>query len=200
MPLGLGQGQNVGLRDFSHSLTLLPLGASVFHKHMSCFLNKVIWILFFWRRQYMCHEMHKKITPVQKFPRFQYLYLDRTFEIIISTFSNNLFQFHCAYIIAGMEKYLMSHISESGYALPVFNINLSHDSWIVRDTSIDFIHVFGMHAPFTKLFQMAQQVNRFVILTANNSDTRLEQKKVVLFLQLCWQLDKLYLTNICSYL
>ena len=35
MPLGVGRGQNVGLRDFCHSLTLLPPGASVFHKHMS---------------------------------------------------------------------------------------------------------------------------------------------------------------------
>ena len=34
-PWGLGQGQNLGLRDFCHSLTLLPPGASVFHKHMS---------------------------------------------------------------------------------------------------------------------------------------------------------------------
>ena len=35
MPLGVGQGQNVGLRDFCHILTLWPPGASVFHKHMS---------------------------------------------------------------------------------------------------------------------------------------------------------------------
>ena len=40
MPLGVGRGQNVGLRDleirdFCHILTLLPPGASVFHKHMS---------------------------------------------------------------------------------------------------------------------------------------------------------------------
>ena len=33
----VGQGQNVGLRNFYHSLTLLPPGASVFHKHMSSF-------------------------------------------------------------------------------------------------------------------------------------------------------------------
>ena len=31
----MGRGQNVGLRDFCHSLTMLPPGASVFHKHMS---------------------------------------------------------------------------------------------------------------------------------------------------------------------
>ena len=37
MPLGLGRGQNVGLRNFCHILTLLPPGASVFHKHMSRF-------------------------------------------------------------------------------------------------------------------------------------------------------------------
>ena len=35
---GVGQCQNVGLRDFCHSLTLLPPGATVFHKHMSCSL------------------------------------------------------------------------------------------------------------------------------------------------------------------
>ena len=29
-----GGGQNVGLRDFCHILTLLPSGASVFHKHI----------------------------------------------------------------------------------------------------------------------------------------------------------------------
>ena len=38
-PWGVGRGQNVGLfffvGDFCHSLTLLPPGASVFHKHMS---------------------------------------------------------------------------------------------------------------------------------------------------------------------
>ena len=32
-----GRGQNVGLRDFCHILTLLPPGVSVFHKHMSSF-------------------------------------------------------------------------------------------------------------------------------------------------------------------
>ena len=36
MPLGLGQGQNVGLTDFCHILTLLVPGASLFHKHKSC--------------------------------------------------------------------------------------------------------------------------------------------------------------------
>ena len=35
LPLGVGWGQNVGLRDICHILTLLPPGASVFHKHMS---------------------------------------------------------------------------------------------------------------------------------------------------------------------
>ena len=37
MPLGVGRGQNVGLRDFCHILTLLPPGTSVFHKHISSF-------------------------------------------------------------------------------------------------------------------------------------------------------------------
>ena len=35
MPLGVGRGQNVGLTDFCHILTLLPPGASVSLKHMS---------------------------------------------------------------------------------------------------------------------------------------------------------------------
>ena len=34
MSLEMGQGQNVGLIDFCHILILLPLGASVFHKHV----------------------------------------------------------------------------------------------------------------------------------------------------------------------
>ena len=37
MPLGVGWGQNVGLTDFYHILTLLPPWASLFHKHMSSF-------------------------------------------------------------------------------------------------------------------------------------------------------------------
>ena len=36
---GVGRGQNIGLEDFfCHILTLLPRGASVFHKHMSSFM------------------------------------------------------------------------------------------------------------------------------------------------------------------
>ena len=38
-PWGVGQGQNVGLRNFCHNWTLLPPGASVFHKHMSSFFR-----------------------------------------------------------------------------------------------------------------------------------------------------------------
>ena len=34
----VGRGQNKGLRDFCHISTLLPPGASVFHKHMSSYL------------------------------------------------------------------------------------------------------------------------------------------------------------------
>ena len=41
MLLGVGWGQNVGLRDFCHILTLLPLGASVFHKQMSSLLTNI---------------------------------------------------------------------------------------------------------------------------------------------------------------
>ena len=39
MPLGVAWGQIVGLTDFCCILTLLPPGASVFHKHMSCSQN-----------------------------------------------------------------------------------------------------------------------------------------------------------------
>ena len=38
MPLGMGRDQNVG-QFFCHILTLLPPGASVFHKHMSSWLR-----------------------------------------------------------------------------------------------------------------------------------------------------------------
>ena len=37
MPLGMGRGQNVGLRNLCRISTLLPPGESVFHKHMSSF-------------------------------------------------------------------------------------------------------------------------------------------------------------------
>ena len=39
-PCGWGRGQNVGLGGFCHILTLLPPGASVFHKHMSSFIKR----------------------------------------------------------------------------------------------------------------------------------------------------------------
>ena len=35
-------GQIVGLRDFCHVSTLLPRGASVFHKHMSSYSGIMI--------------------------------------------------------------------------------------------------------------------------------------------------------------
>ena len=41
MPVGVGRGQTVGL-DFCHILTLLPPGASVFHKHMSSSLKSFV--------------------------------------------------------------------------------------------------------------------------------------------------------------
>ena len=44
-PWGVGRGQNVGLRNFCHSLTLLPPGASVFHKHMSSLSMFLFWHL-----------------------------------------------------------------------------------------------------------------------------------------------------------
>ena len=41
-PWGWGRGQNVGIRDFCHILTLLPPGESVFHKHMSSSELKIL--------------------------------------------------------------------------------------------------------------------------------------------------------------
>ena len=52
MPLGVGRGQNVGLREFCHSLTLLPLEASVFHKHM----------FFFYFRRYIVERIKIRIV------------------------------------------------------------------------------------------------------------------------------------------
>ena len=43
MPRGVGRGQNVELREFCHCLTLLPPGASVFHKHMSSLFLFIDW-------------------------------------------------------------------------------------------------------------------------------------------------------------
>ena len=37
-----GAGQNVRLRDFCHIWTLLPPGASVFHKHMSSYAHNAM--------------------------------------------------------------------------------------------------------------------------------------------------------------
>ena len=50
-PWGVGRGQNVGLRDFCHILTLLPPGASVFHKHMSIQLVPLVFFKFYARIQ-----------------------------------------------------------------------------------------------------------------------------------------------------
>ena len=36
---GVVRGQDLGLRVFCHILTLLPPGASVFHKHMSSYIS-----------------------------------------------------------------------------------------------------------------------------------------------------------------
>ena len=45
--LGVGQNQNVGLRDFCNFSTLLPPGASVFHKHVSSLKKncKILYIM-----------------------------------------------------------------------------------------------------------------------------------------------------------
>ena len=46
MPLWVGQGQNLGLRDVCHILTLLPVEAFVFLKHMSSYLmDKIAYIM-----------------------------------------------------------------------------------------------------------------------------------------------------------
>ena len=37
VPLRVGRGQNVGLGDFCHIMTMLSPGGSVFHKHMSSY-------------------------------------------------------------------------------------------------------------------------------------------------------------------
>ena len=62
MSLGVGQGQNVRLGDFCHILTLLPPGASVFHKHMSSLIN----VSFL--------AISAKIKPTQKIPDIGYNY------------------------------------------------------------------------------------------------------------------------------
>ena len=41
MPLGWA-GSQCRTRDFCHILTLLPPGASVFHKHMSCYILQIV--------------------------------------------------------------------------------------------------------------------------------------------------------------
>ena len=48
----MGRGKNVGLRDFCHILTLLPPGASVFHKHMSS------WYTVFYHLTCLCNNIY----------------------------------------------------------------------------------------------------------------------------------------------
>ena len=57
MPLGVGQGQNVGLRDILPYYDFVPPGASVFHKHMSSFC-KFSYIFKFQQAK----SIHKLIT------------------------------------------------------------------------------------------------------------------------------------------
>ena len=45
MHLGVGQGQNEGLRAFCHILTLFPPGAFMFHKHMSCWFREIEFLI-----------------------------------------------------------------------------------------------------------------------------------------------------------
>ena len=51
--VGRGRGQNLGLRDFCHILTLLPPGASVFHKHMSSFFF-TFYVFHIWITSFFC--------------------------------------------------------------------------------------------------------------------------------------------------
>ena len=58
MPLGVGQGQNLGPRDFAIFLTLLPPGAFVFHNHMSNWMMQKPLTLY--RTSHVC------IVPVKE--------------------------------------------------------------------------------------------------------------------------------------
>ena len=62
MPLGVGQGKNVGLRDFCNSLTLLPPGASVFYKHMSSLYIAIYRNTFFGPQYPALTEILKQTT------------------------------------------------------------------------------------------------------------------------------------------
>ena len=67
-PWGWGEwGQNVGLRDFCHIWTLLPPGASVFHKHMSSLYPDCIvghQSKYHWRSRYVCVTFEARIELV----------------------------------------------------------------------------------------------------------------------------------------
>ena len=66
-PRGVGRGKNVGLRDFCHNWTLLPPGASVFHKHMSSLLwNVRFFALFFW-----CSPKLGPLSVTSEFRKFK---------------------------------------------------------------------------------------------------------------------------------
>ena len=51
MALGVGRGQNVGIIDFCHILTLLPPWSSMFHKHMS----SCCMVSFFFYRHFLIY-------------------------------------------------------------------------------------------------------------------------------------------------
>ena len=66
-PWGVGQGQNVGLRDFCHNWTLLPPGASVFHKHMSSSLLKTQFVAKWKSILLLCHNNPLEVSRIARF-------------------------------------------------------------------------------------------------------------------------------------
>ena len=62
----MGWGQNVGLRDFCHILTLLPLKAAVFRKHMSS-CKKFISTQFLLPTNISVRQNHLVILKLTKF-------------------------------------------------------------------------------------------------------------------------------------
>ena len=91
MPLGVGRGQNVGLREFCLILTLLPPGASVFHKHMSSFSTIrgfYVLILNQWLLMSNNHEKSRIQVRISTVIRFRVINLNFScrFCLILQTY------------------------------------------------------------------------------------------------------------------
>ena len=91
MPLGVGRGQNVGLREFCLILTLLPPGASVFHKHMSSFSSIrgfYVLILNQWLLMSNNHEKSRIQVRISTVIRFRVINLNFScrFCLILQTY------------------------------------------------------------------------------------------------------------------